>query len=105
MTSLDEYALANETPIRLGWFLLVFALVGALEALRPRRSRMLTRLSRWPHNLTLVALNVLVLRVLFPFAAIAMAGSDLTVIGNALRLRANLRRRRDSRDTSGTAGV
>ena len=73
MTSLDEYALAHETPIRLGWFLLVFALVGALEALRPRRSRELTRLSRWPHNLTLVALNVVVLRVLFPFAAIAMA--------------------------------
>ena len=65
--------LDNETAIRLGIFLGVLVLVAAWEALSPRRVRRLSRWRRWPGNLGLVALNTVVLRLLFPVAAVGMA--------------------------------
>ena len=65
--------LDNETAIRLGIFLGVLVLVAAWEALSPRRVRSVSRWRRWPSNLGLVALNTVVLRLLFPVAAVGMA--------------------------------
>ncbi len=65
--------LDNETAIRLGIFLGVLVLVAAWEALSPRRARSLSRWRRWPSNLGIVVLNTVVLRLLFPAAALGMA--------------------------------
>lgn len=65
--------LENEPIIRLGFFLGVFVLVALWESLAPRRQRLFTRLDRWPSNLGIVALNTVVLRLLFPLAAVGMA--------------------------------
>ena len=65
--------LDNETAFRLGIFLGVLVLVAAWEALSPRRVRRFSRWRRWPSNLGIVALNTVVLRLLFPAAAVGMA--------------------------------
>jgi sterol desaturase/sphingolipid hydroxylase (fatty acid hydroxylase superfamily) len=70
---MSEAALANEPAIRLGFFLAVFAAVALWEALRPRRPRSVPRRVRWPGNLGVVVLNTLVLRVVFPTAAVGLA--------------------------------
>ena len=63
----------GETAIRLGFFLGVFALVGLWEVLAPRRVRLVSRWIRWPNNLGIVAVDTLLLRVLFPLVAIELA--------------------------------
>ncbi len=62
-----------EPEIRLGFFLGVFALVAVFETLAPRRARTLPRTARWPHNIAVVAVNTVLLRVVFPTAAIGVA--------------------------------
>ena len=62
-----------EPLLRLGAFAGVFLLVALWEALAPRRLRRFSRAQRWPHNLGLTALNALLVRLLAPGAAIAMA--------------------------------
>ncbi len=69
----DEWALAHEPAVRLGAFFGVFVLMAVWEALAPRRARLLPRRVRWLHNLALVALNSLILRLLFPLAAVGFA--------------------------------
>jgi sterol desaturase/sphingolipid hydroxylase (fatty acid hydroxylase superfamily) len=63
----------HEGFIRLVAFALVFALVATWETLAARRRPRLERAARWPGNLALTALNTLVLRLLFPGAAIGVA--------------------------------
>ena len=43
------------------------------ETAAPRRARLLPRRVRWFHNLALVVLNSLILRLLFPLAAVGFA--------------------------------
>jgi len=62
-----------EPALRFGAFLGVFVLVALWEALAPRRPSRLTRAQRWPHNLGLIALNVGIVRLVAPGAAIAVA--------------------------------
>lgn len=47
--------------------------MGIWEVLSPRRKRSLPRLKRWPGNLGIVVLNTLVIRILFPSAAVGFA--------------------------------
>jgi sterol desaturase/sphingolipid hydroxylase (fatty acid hydroxylase superfamily) len=70
---MTESILALEPTIRLGFFLGVFAVMAALEALLPRRGRSLSRWARWPSNLGIVAVNTVLLRILFPTAAVGLA--------------------------------
>ncbi len=70
---MNDWILAHEPILRLSAFLGVFILVALWEAWAPRRARLLSRLQRWPHNLGLVALNTLLLRLLFPAAAVGVA--------------------------------
>ena len=70
---MEEWLLANEMGIRLGAFLGILAAMAVWEGLAPRRARALPRLLRWGSNLGLVALNSIVLRLLFPAAAVGMA--------------------------------
>ncbi|MGC2517874.1 MAG: sterol desaturase family protein [Burkholderiales bacterium] len=69
----SELALAHEPAIRLGAFFGVFALMAVWEAVTPRRVRLFPRRVRWLHNLALVVLNSVILRLLFPLAAVGFA--------------------------------
>ncbi len=62
-----------EPLVRLGAFVAIFALMALWEALAPRRRAAFPRRVRWPHNLALLAVDVAVVRVLAPGAAIAVA--------------------------------
>ena len=66
--------LDQEMAIRLTCFGAVLAGVAAWELFAPRRVLNNSRVTRWPSNLALVALNTAVLRVMFPIAAVGMAG-------------------------------
>ncbi|MBE9557856.1 MAG: sterol desaturase family protein [Proteobacteria bacterium] len=82
---MDEFLLANEQTIRLSIFLGVFTTMAVWEALAPRRARSHGRLARWPSNIGIVILNSVILRVLFPVAAIEFAagihGGGLGLLG------------------------
>ncbi len=70
---LQEWILDNELPIRLSFFFGVFAVIAAWETLSPRRALTVPKLLRWSNNLGLVFLNSIVLRLLFPAAAVGVA--------------------------------
>ena len=69
----NEFALANEAAIRLAAFFGIFALMAAWEVAAPRRVRLHSRAVRWTANLGLVVLNTVLLRLLFPLAAVGFA--------------------------------
>lgn len=62
-----------ETGIRLAFYLGVFGLMAVWELLAPRRALTVSKSVRWTHNLGLVFLNTLMLRLLFPAAAVGVA--------------------------------
>jgi sterol desaturase/sphingolipid hydroxylase (fatty acid hydroxylase superfamily) len=70
---LDSFAQTHEVALRLGSFAAVFAVMAVWEVLAPRRELTISRWLRWTNNLGLVALNTVVLRLLFPAAAAGMA--------------------------------
>ena len=63
----------HEPVIRLGAFLLGLAALALWEWAAPRRVQVIGRHRRWPGNLALVALNTMVIRVIFPIATIGVA--------------------------------
>jgi sterol desaturase/sphingolipid hydroxylase (fatty acid hydroxylase superfamily) len=69
----EQWTLANEPLIRVGFFFGVFALVALWELASPRRALLLTRRQRWTANLGIVLLNTVIVRLLFPAAAVGMA--------------------------------
>ena len=71
--NLDELILQNEVPIRLGFFFGVFAVMAIWEVIAPRRALTVSKAIRWANNLGLVVLNSIVLRLLFPAAAVGVA--------------------------------
>jgi sterol desaturase/sphingolipid hydroxylase (fatty acid hydroxylase superfamily) len=71
---MDELIASHETTIRLGSFLGVFALMALLEVLAPRRTLTQSKASRWLNNIGLVVFNTSLLRVVFPVAAVGVAG-------------------------------
>jgi sterol desaturase/sphingolipid hydroxylase (fatty acid hydroxylase superfamily) len=70
---LDTFVQTHEAAIRLGFFLGIFALMALWEVLAPRRALSVSKTVRWVNNLGLVALNTVLLRLLFPAAAVGMA--------------------------------
>ena len=62
-----------EVPVKLGFFFGVLAVMAVWEVLAPRRALRVSKLVRWGNNLALVFLNSLLLRLLFPAAAVGMA--------------------------------
>jgi sterol desaturase/sphingolipid hydroxylase (fatty acid hydroxylase superfamily) len=71
---LEKFVLAHEPAIRLGFFAGIFAIVAVWELAAPRRALRVSKPARWVSNFALVALDTLVLRVVFPLAAIGVAG-------------------------------
>ncbi len=70
---MGDIILSNQATIRLASFFLVLVGMAVWEVVAPRRERQLTRLARWPHNIGIVVINTLLVRVLFPTAAVGMA--------------------------------
>jgi sterol desaturase/sphingolipid hydroxylase (fatty acid hydroxylase superfamily) len=70
---MHDLILPHETAIRLSFFLGVFALVALWEAVAPRRPAPLGRWARWPSNLGIVVLNTVLVRLLLPTTAVALA--------------------------------
>lgn len=64
----------SEDSIRLTGFLGVLAVMALWEAAAPRRGRSLSRMLRWPNNLGIAALNVLMVRIAIPLIAVDFAG-------------------------------
>jgi sterol desaturase/sphingolipid hydroxylase (fatty acid hydroxylase superfamily) len=65
--------LEYEPIIRLSAFGGVLAIMALLEAMFPRRQRRFGRLVRWPGNFMIMFLNTLLVRLLFPAAAVGFA--------------------------------
>lgn len=63
----------SETRIRLGAFLGVFVAMALWEVFAPRRPLALGRSWRWSNNLGVTVLNAVLLRLLLPGAAVAVA--------------------------------
>jgi sterol desaturase/sphingolipid hydroxylase (fatty acid hydroxylase superfamily) len=70
---LDTFVQTHEAAIRLGFFLGIFAVMALWEVLAPRRAVTISKAVRWANNLGLVVLNTVLLRLLFPAAAVGMA--------------------------------
>lgn len=70
---MTEILLPNETAIRLGAFISIFAAMALWEWHAPRRTQEIRRSRRWPGNLGMVALNTLLARLVFPTAAVGVA--------------------------------
>jgi len=73
VSAIEEYVLQREAMVRLGFFALVFIIMLAWELLAPRRNPSVSKPLRWLNNLGLFALNSVVLRLLFPAAAVGIA--------------------------------
>ncbi len=63
----------NESGIRLGAFLGLFALFALTEYFTPRRKLTMLKSNRWFTNIIIVILDGLVVRILFPAAAVGVA--------------------------------
>jgi sterol desaturase/sphingolipid hydroxylase (fatty acid hydroxylase superfamily) len=68
-----ELLIAREPWVRLCAFTAVFAALLLWELLSPRRRQAVRRVERWPSNLGIVVVDTLILRLLFPTAAVGMA--------------------------------
>ena len=73
--------MSMELMIRLGAFAAVFAAVALWEVLAARRTRAYPRRQRWSHNLSLLLVDVIVLRLTLPGAAIAVALAGRAMVG------------------------
>lgn len=69
----EQFVLAHEPQIRLGFFVGVFALIAIWELVAPRRTLTTSKALRWSSNLGLVVLNTVMLRLIFPLAAVGVA--------------------------------
>ena len=70
---MESLTLEHEKLIRLGAFFGVFAVMAIWELLAPRRALTVSKTVRWASNLGLVALNTVLLRLVFPTAAVGAA--------------------------------
>ena len=75
---MEAFVLTHEPTVRLVVFAAVLAAMVIWEVLAPRRSRPLARRRRWPANLSIVVLNSIIIRLLFPAAAVGVALSAET---------------------------
>ena len=70
---MTDTLLGNEALLRGGFFFGVLVLMMGLEALFPRRIRSVPRPTRWVGNIGIVVLDTLLVRALFPVAAVGVA--------------------------------
>ena len=72
---METFVQTHEAAIRLTAFLGIFAAIALWEWRAPRRALTVSKALRWASNLGLVALNTVLLRLLFPVAAVGLAAT------------------------------
>ncbi len=72
---MEEIVRANESIVRFGAFLGVFAVMALWELAAPRRTLATSKTMRWIGNLGIVVINTLILRLLFPVLAVGVAAA------------------------------
>jgi sterol desaturase/sphingolipid hydroxylase (fatty acid hydroxylase superfamily) len=72
-SAIETFVLEREALIRLGCFAAIFVIMMIWEIYAPKRVLSVSKLQRWSNNLGLLLLNSLVLRLLFPAAAVGIA--------------------------------
>ena len=72
---IENFVLEREAIIRLGAFAFVFVVMLLWELMAPRRTLNVSKVMRWTSNLGLLVLNTIVLRLMFPAAAVGIAYS------------------------------
>ena len=70
---MPDLIINNEPLIRLCFFVGIFASVAVFEVVSPRRQLTISKTGRWFANLGIVVINTIVLRLLFPAAAVGTA--------------------------------
>jgi len=70
---IGESLLQHEPLIRLSAFFGIFAVMAAFELIAPRRVLSVSKTLRWFSNLTIVALNTVLARLILPMAPVAFA--------------------------------
>src|SRR5215470_93991 len=70
---MSDILFADEPLIRLATFAGVFAVMAAWELLAPRRDQKLGRGTRWPGNISIVVLDAILVRLVFPTSAVGLA--------------------------------
>jgi sterol desaturase/sphingolipid hydroxylase (fatty acid hydroxylase superfamily) len=68
-----QWLLDHEPAVRGALAVTIFALVAVSETLLPKRPRAIGRVRRWPANLGVVAINSILVRLLFPASAVGIA--------------------------------
>ena len=71
--NLTEFITSNEISVRLAFFFGVLGVIALWEIATPRRELSVSKSIRWMNNLGIVALNIVLLRLIFPAAAVGMA--------------------------------
>lgn len=72
---IETFILEHEATIRIGVFAFVFVTMLLWELVAPRRALSVSKALRWTNNLGLLVLNSIVLRLMFPAAAVGIAYS------------------------------
>jgi sterol desaturase/sphingolipid hydroxylase (fatty acid hydroxylase superfamily) len=73
VTEIENFVLDSEALLRLSCFGAIFLVMMLWEIVAPRRALSVSKLQRWTHNIALLLVNSVVLRLLFPAAAVGIA--------------------------------
>lgn len=75
---MSEFIIQNESALRLSFFLGILVVMALWEILSPRRILTVSKSYRWFSNLSIVVINTLVVRIIFPAAAVGVAAYATT---------------------------
>lgn len=70
---MKELIIENEVYIRIVFFILTLVIVAFYEYKSPRKKLVLSKIRRWINNISLVILNSLLIKFIFPIAAFGIA--------------------------------
>jgi sterol desaturase/sphingolipid hydroxylase (fatty acid hydroxylase superfamily) len=70
---MSETLLAHEPLIRVAVFIVILVVIASWEIVARRRPQTIHRRDRWPGNLSIVVLDTLAVRLIFPLAAVGAA--------------------------------
>ena len=70
---MQNFIIMHEAQIRVCVFAGIFAAIALWELIAPRRFLQVSRIFRWANNLGIVVINTIILRLLFPAAAVGAA--------------------------------
>lgn len=73
MEEIQNLIIDNEASIRLFFFFGIFIVMALLELVYTKRALLLSKNKRWFNNISLVFLNTIIIRILFPTATIGVS--------------------------------